>query len=103
MQKENLLGTKFVIVTIKGTSALLMHAYPMADPPKGWEKWGPEEQAKISEYRDPDTGMCYIPGVNIQNELRQVVDDAGSRCGLLDFRPEKKGPFGRFMVTSWQG
>jgi len=178
------MGTKFVIVTIKGTSALLMHAYPMADPPKGWEKWGPEEQAKISEYRDPDTGMCYIPGVNIrqslvqaatyskgkgraslqkpvaacvlvtpercslgvgtygidsrpvviaatrgrimrhrprfddwqttftieydpalisQNELRQVVDDAGSRCGLLDFRPEKKGPFGRFMVTSWQG
>ena len=28
------MGTKFVIVTIKGTSALLMHAYPMADPPK---------------------------------------------------------------------
>ena len=35
-------------------------------------------------------------------ELRQVVDDAGSRVGLLDFRPERKGPFGRFMVTAWR-
>lgn len=35
-------------------------------------------------------------------ELREVVDNAGSRVGLLDFRPEKKGPFGRFMVTSWK-
>ena len=34
-------------------------------------------------------------------QVRRVVDDAGSRVGLLDFRPERKGPFGRFMVTSW--
>jgi hypothetical protein len=37
-----------------------------------------------------------------EEELRQVVDDAGSRVGLLDFRPEKKGPFGRFIVTEWK-
>jgi len=36
-----------------------------------------------------------------ERELRQVVDNAGQRVGLLDFRPEKKGPFGRFMVTNW--
>lgn len=35
-------------------------------------------------------------------QVRQVVDDAGKRVGLLDFRPEKKGPFGRFMVTEWK-
>lgn len=35
-------------------------------------------------------------------QVRQVVDDAGSRVGVLDFRPEKKGPFGRFMVTRWE-
>lgn len=35
-------------------------------------------------------------------QLRRIVDDAGSRVGLLDFRPERKGPFGRFMVTSWK-
>lgn len=37
-----------------------------------------------------------------EQQLRQVVDDAGSRVGLLDFRPEKKGPFGRFMVVHWE-
>jgi hypothetical protein len=35
-------------------------------------------------------------------QLRRIVDDAGSRVGLLDFRPEKKGPFGRFTVTEWR-
>lgn len=37
-----------------------------------------------------------------ETQLRKVVDDAGSRVGLLDFRPEKKGPFGRFIVTHWK-
>jgi hypothetical protein len=35
-------------------------------------------------------------------QLRRIVDDAGSRVGLLDFRPERKGPFGRFIVIGWQ-
>jgi len=35
-------------------------------------------------------------------QLRDVVDNAGSRVGVLDFRPEKKGPFGRFFVTRWK-
>jgi hypothetical protein len=35
-------------------------------------------------------------------EVKRIVDDCGSRVGLLDFRPERKGSFGRFMVTSWQ-
>jgi len=34
-------------------------------------------------------------------EVRAIVDNAGSRVGLLDFRPEKKGPFGRFMIIEW--
>jgi len=34
--------------------------------------------------------------------LRHIVDDAGSRVGLLDFRPERKGPFGRFIVIEWK-
>ena len=176
------MSVKSIAVKITGTSPLLMHAYPMVEPPKGWEKFSPEEQAKVAEYRDPDTNDCYIPGVAIQrslvgaaayskgkgraslqrpvaacvlvlpercslgvqtysidsrpvvipatkgriirhrprfdawscsfmaeydteliseNELSRVVDDAGARVGLLDFRPEKKGPFGRFMVTEW--
>ena len=33
--------------------------------------------------------------------FRQVVDDAGSRIGLGDFRPSTKGPYGRYVVTKW--
>ncbi len=35
-------------------------------------------------------------------EVKTVLDDTGTRVGILDFRPEKKGPFGRFMVTHWE-
>jgi len=34
--------------------------------------------------------------------LRMIVDDAGKRIGLGDFRPATKGPFGKFCVTLWQ-
>jgi len=34
--------------------------------------------------------------------LREVVDAAGKRIGLGDFRPDCKGPFGRFVVTHWK-
>lgn len=34
--------------------------------------------------------------------LRQVIDDAGARIGLGDFRPATKGPFGRFKVVAWK-
>lgn len=176
------MATKKIECTIKGISALLMHAYPM-QPIEAIEKKSPDEQAEYSAYRDPDTEYLYIPGIAIQRsfiasasyskgkgrgslqkqvaacvmvnpercdlgvkdfvvdsrpvviaatkgrivrhrprldnwtvtfeveyddtliteaQLRRVVDDAGSRVGLLDFRPERKGPFGRFMVTDWK-
>jgi hypothetical protein len=34
--------------------------------------------------------------------MRAIVDDAGKRIGLGDFRPDKKGPYGRFVVTLWR-
>ena len=34
--------------------------------------------------------------------LREIVDAAGKRIGLGDFRPDTKGPFGRFVVTEWK-
>jgi len=42
--------------------------------------------------------------LNILTEklLRDVIDDAGSRVGLGDFRPSTKGPFGKFKVTQWR-
>lgn len=34
--------------------------------------------------------------------LREIVDAAGKRIGLGDFRPACKGPFGKFVVTIWK-
>jgi hypothetical protein len=173
---------KAVEVTLKGTSALLMHRFPL-EPIEAIEKKPKEEQAEIAAYRDPETGGLYMPGVNVQrsliaaaiyskgkgraslqkpvaacvmvtperidlgvtdyvidsrpvvipstkgrivrhrprldewsitfciewdetllteDQLRRVVDDAGSRVGLGDFRPERKGPFGRSVVVGWE-
>jgi hypothetical protein len=34
--------------------------------------------------------------------MRDIFDDAGKRVGLGDFRPDCKGPYGKFVVTSWK-
>lgn len=34
--------------------------------------------------------------------MRCIVDDAGSKIGLGDFRPDRKGPFGKFTVIHWE-
>lgn len=34
--------------------------------------------------------------------VRLLVDDAGRKIGLGDFRPDRKGPFGKFVVTAWK-
>lgn len=36
------------------------------------------------------------------NLIRAVVDDAGKKIGLGDYRPARKGPFGRFVVARWE-
>lgn len=33
--------------------------------------------------------------------VHQILSDSGRRSGIGDFRPQKGGPFGRFMVTKW--
>jgi len=44
----------------------------------------------------------YDPTLLTEAQLKRIVDDVGMRVGLLDFRPEKKGPFGRFAVKTWK-
>lgn len=34
--------------------------------------------------------------------LREIIDAAGKRIGLGDFRPDCKGPFGKFVVDQWE-
>jgi hypothetical protein len=33
--------------------------------------------------------------------VRRLFDDAGKKIGLCDYRPARKGPFGRFVVDRW--
>lgn len=67
----------------------------------------------------PSTGgriMCHRPridewectftlevddGMFSPNLVRALVDDAGKKIGLGDYRPARKGPFGRFVVKQW--
>ncbi len=34
--------------------------------------------------------------------VRAIVDDGGKKVGICDYRPERKGSFGRFVVQEWQ-
>ena len=34
--------------------------------------------------------------------LREIVDAAGKRIGLGDFRPQTKGPYGKYVITDWK-
>lgn len=44
-----------------------------------------------------------VDGKQVNESLiRQLVDTAGSKAGLCDFRPNKGGPFGRFAVRKWE-
>lgn len=36
------------------------------------------------------------------NTVRKILDDAGNYVGLGDYRPQRKGPHGRFRVDSWK-
>ena len=36
-----------------------------------------------------------------ESKVRQLFEFAGKVAGLCDFRPSRKGPFGRFTVTNW--
>ena len=45
--------------------------------------------------------------IEIDNEVftpdivRLLVDDAGKKIGVGDFRPQRKGRYGKFVVTEW--
>lgn len=46
--------------------------------------------------------LLYDPDMFNERIMREIVDAAGRRIGLGDFRPACKGPFGKFVVTSWK-
>lgn len=70
-------------VVIPSTGGRIMCHRPRVD------KWS------LSFTLDVDTTM-FDPKL-----VRAIVDDAGKKIGLGDYRPARKGPFGRFVVTKW--
>ena len=71
-------------------------------------RWVVIQKGRVMRYRprlnEWQTSFTIIFDDNLltENQLRKVVDDSGDLIGLLEFRPEKKGPFGRFMVVEWK-
>ena len=37
-----------------------------------------------------------------ESVVRELLDLGGTRIGMGDFRPARRGPFGRFKVASWK-
>lgn len=33
--------------------------------------------------------------------IHQLLEEGGRRIGIMDYRPEKGGPYGRFSIVSW--
>jgi hypothetical protein len=71
-------------VVIPATKGRILCHRPMFDD---WQ---------LDFYMELDTSVV---GVKL---LRTIVDDAGKKVGLGDYRPAKKGPYGRFVVTLWK-
>jgi hypothetical protein len=46
-----------------------------------------------------DWDDAIIPNAEL---VRAVLGDVGARVGIGDFRPERGGPFGRFLISSWR-
>lgn len=83
--------------------------------PLGTDKWEVDSRSVVI----PSTGgrvMCHRPRVDnwsctfsldvdtsmfAPSLVRALVDDAGKKIGLGDYRPARKGPFGRFVVRKW--
>lgn len=71
-------------VRIPATGGRILAHRPM------FEKWALAFQVEL------DTSMIG------ETMFREIVDAAGKRIGLGDFRPDTKGPFGKFVVVEWE-
>ena len=98
---KNLLGSGVVIVspdaiphvnqewTTDLRSVIINRARIMRSRPR-FEEWALEFLLDIEEDEVP------------QEVLQEILEYAGKRVGIGDFRPEKGGSFGRFQITKWE-
>ena len=71
----------------KGTNPNGREAVAICRP--RWDRWAFSAQIEIET---DEIG---------ENAIRELWDKAGRRIGLGDFRPQRKGIFGRFVVEKW--
>ena len=68
----------------------------------------PATKGRVLRHRPRLDSWCVTFSVSYDDTLltadqvRRIIDDTGKHVGVLDFRPEKKGPFGRFIVDHWE-
>lgn len=68
----------------------------------------PATKGRIMRYRPRYENWSMRFELGILDDLldmplaQQLLTDAGIQIGIGDFRPEKRGPFGTFRVTSWE-
>lgn len=68
----------------------------------------PSTRGRIMRYRPRFDTWALSFSLEIDTDMfstdfvRLLVDDAGKKIGLGDFRPARKGPFGRFVVKCWK-
>jgi hypothetical protein len=67
----------------------------------------PATKGRVMRYRPMFKNWKLRFGVEFEDEIpadvvKQSFEIAGQYVGIGDWRPEKKGKFGRFMVTSFQ-
>lgn len=68
----------------------------------------PATKGRIMRYRPRYENWSMKFELGILDDLldlplaHQLLTDAGVQIGIGDFRPEKRGPFGTFRVTSWE-
>ena len=71
-------------VTIPATKGRIMRYRPR------WDTW------KLRFGLEIDEDMLNL------DDAQMLLTEGGASYGIGDFRPEKSGPFGRFVIESWQ-
>lgn len=62
----------------------------------------PKARGKIPEWK-LTFELMYNEKLIADSELiKPILEDAGERVGLLDFRPQRMGSFGMFKITKWK-
>jgi hypothetical protein len=82
-----------------GTKECEVDSRPIVAQPSNYRIM--KHRARLEKWSG-DVVLEYDPEIFSESIIRLLVDDAGSKLGVGSFRPQRKGPFGRFVVTSWK-